>query len=275
MKKLVSIILCAFLLTSCMSLFAFAEGESIEVYVSISNKGALAVAYEKVTVTDIDDDNKLTINDALYAIHKAKYQGGVDAGYSYFETEQYGLSIGTLWGDKSGCFGYYLNNASAWSLSDEVKNGDYVYGFVYSDTEYWSDSYSFFEKTTLTANAGEEITLTLSKTGYDENWNTVTEPLTDATITVNGQKTEIKTDKDGKAVIKIDASGNYTISAVADSGYIVPPVCMASVTAKSEQPNNNDVKPSDNSMNIWFILLASVSFFFALTVSLKMRKNEF
>ena len=274
MKKLVSVLLCALLLTACMSLFAFAEGESAFVYVSVANKGALVVTYEKVTVIDIDDDNKLTINDALYAVHKAKYQGGADAGYNYYETEQYGLSIGKLWGDTSGCFGYYLNNASAWSLSDEIKNGDYVYAFVYSDSEYWSDSYTYFDKATVNANVGEEITLTLSKMGYDENWNTVTEPLTDAFITINGQKSESKPDKDGKVTIKLEASGTDIISAVSDSSYIVPPVCTISVTAKSES-NDNVVQPGDNSMTVWFVVLATISLCIAFTVANKMKNNEF
>lgn len=271
MKKILSLLLACFLISACLTVCAVAEtNESKTVYVSISDKGNLVAANVRVTATDIDDDGKITINDALYALHEAKYQGGAKQGYSYYKTEQYGLSIGTLWGDKSGCFGYYLNDASAWSLSDEMNDGDRVYAFVYSDTEYWSDSYTFFDKASVSAVAGSEIELTLYKSGYDENWNTVTEPLANASITINGASTDYVTDKDGKVTIKADKAGTLVISAVCENVIIVPPVCVASITSDSDKVN-----PGDNENNIVFVLIAISAVTAMAVFAKKTRRNEF
>lgn len=271
MKKILSLLLACFFASACLTVCAVAEtNESKIVYVSISDKGNLVAANIKVSATDIDDDGKITINDALYALHEAKYQGGAKQGYSYYKTEQYGLSIGTLWGDKSGCFGYYLNDASAWSLADEVNNGDRVYAFVYSDVEYWSDSYAFFDKSSASAVVGGEITLTLYSSGYDESWNTITVPLENAVITINGTKTDYITDKNGKVTIKTDKSGSFVISATCEETVIVPPVCVASIYAESDK-----VVPGDNDNYFVFVIIAIAAVAALAVFAKKTRRNEF
>ncbi len=271
MKKILLFTLVCILISASAMLCAFAkENESATVYVSISSQGKLAAANVKVVASDIDGDGKITVNDALYALHEAKYQGGAEKGYSYYKTEQYGLSIGTLWGDSSGCFGYYINDNSAWSLEDEVKNGDRVYAFVYSDTEYWSDSYTFFDKVSVSAVAGNEFELTLFKSGYDENWNTVTEPLENATITINGASTDLVTDKNGKVKIKTDKTGTIVISASCENEIIVPPVCVANISAASDK-----VTPGDNGNNIFFVLIAAATAALSVISFKKLSRNEF
>ena len=126
MKKLFSVMLSFVVIIGCLSITSFADETSATVYVSIANKGQLVAAQTKVKVTDIDGDNALTVNDALYATHEAVYPSGAKEGYSYYIHKDYGLSIGKLWGDTSGNFGYYINNSSCWSLADPVKNGDYL-----------------------------------------------------------------------------------------------------------------------------------------------------
>ena len=229
MKKLFSVMLAVLMIMGCMSITSFAGNNSATVYVSISNKGQLVAAQTKVTVTDIDGDHALTVNDALYAAHEAAYPGGAKEGYSYYTHKDYGLSIGKLWGDTSGNFGYYINNSSCWSLADTVKNGDYLNAFVYSDTKKYSDKYCFFDEYTITANANSDIELTLSSAGYDANWSPVTLPVANAEITVDGKTTGVKTDENGKATIKINAGGNHVISAVSSSATLVPPVCTAQI----------------------------------------------
>lgn len=74
----------AFLMVmGCISITSFADNNSATVYVSIATKGQLVAAQTKVTVTDIDGDNALTVNDALYAAHETVYSGGAKEGYSY------------------------------------------------------------------------------------------------------------------------------------------------------------------------------------------------
>lgn len=218
------------MIAGCMSITSFADNDSATVYVSVSNKGQLATAQVKVTVTDIDGDKSLTVNDALFAVHEASYLGGAKEGYGYYVHKDYGLSISKLWGDTSGNFGYYINNSSCWSLSDPVKNGDYLNAFVYSDSKKYSDKYCFFNCYTLTADAGSDVELTLSYAGYDASWTPVTLPVANAEITVNGAKTGIITDANGKATIQINGAGKHIISAVSSSDILVPPVCTASIS---------------------------------------------
>ena len=236
MKKLCSAVMALLLLCTCGCLAVLADGAlRAEVFVTIADKGTQTVSYQKITVTDSDGDGALTLSDALYAAHEAAYEGGAEAGYNAYVHKDYGLSLGKLWGDDSGNFGYYLNNASAWSLADPVKDGDAVSAFVYADGESFSDAFCFFDVFTVEAKDGGSVTLTLSMTGYDESWNPVTLPVEGAFLTVDGVKTACKTDKDGKAVLTLEGEGTHVIGAVSDTMTLVPPVCIASVVAKEEE----------------------------------------
>ncbi len=282
MKKLIILILCCILawVGLCVNVLA-EESASATVNVTISDKGRLVVVLDEVTVTDIDSDGALTINDALYCAHEANYEGGASAGYGFAETE-YGLSMTKLWGDTSGSFGYYLNNASAWSLLDNVKDGDNVSAFVYSDVTSWSDSYSFFNVNAVEADAGESIELVLSAAGYDESWNPITVPVEGAVITVDGVATEFVTDSQGKVNVVIDNSGEYVISATSDSLTLVPPACIVTVkadevsevTSESTPEATPDATPetgdrSDNIAVFGVIALAVIGM-----VSMKKKINE-
>ncbi len=219
----------------------------VVVYVSIVN-GDIKLAQHAVTVKDIDNDGALTINDALYLAHEAKYSGGAAAGYGSAQS-QWGLSLTKLWGvENGGSYGYYVNNASAMGLTDPVKNGDYVNAFVYTDTVAFSDSYAFFNENVVTGNTGKEIKLTLSAAGYDANWSPVTLPVANATITVDGVKTNYKTDADGKVTIKVASTGRHIVSAVSDSANLVPPVLVVT-SSKDATP-----KTGDNSLRIVTLL---------------------
>lgn len=238
MKKILSITFVVLMLVSVFCLTAFADETSAtaDVYVTIADhNGKLVLTQEKITVTDKDGDGKLTIDEALFAAHEAKYEGGAAVGYASAETE-YGLSMIKLWNDANGSFGYYVNNASAWSLADPVTDGDYVNAFVYRSDDF-SDKYSFFDQNTVSGKEGDEITLTLFYAGYDEAWNPVTLPVEGATITVDGVASEYKTDAEGKVTVKLDKAGDVIISAESGSMTLVPPVCKADVEATAAYNN--------------------------------------
>lgn len=231
---ILSIILTLTLILSCVS--ASADG-SINVTVSIAN-GGLVLAEANVSVNDADSDGAITINDALICAHKAGYKDG-ESGFASVSGD-YGLSMTKLWGvENGGGYGYYLNNASAMSLADPLKAGDRVYAFVYTDTATFSDSFTFFDKASASVKASGELELTLSVAGYDENWSPITLPVEGATITVNGEKTNIKTDKNGKAVITLDKAGSYNISAVSENAVLVPAICVATVSEASPQTSDS------------------------------------
>lgn len=239
MKNFFSLTVALMMMLSVFSLSAFAAetqpAESATVYVTVADgNGDLAIKQEAITVTDRNEDGVLTVDEALYAAHEAKYEGSAAAGYGSANTE-YGLSLTKLWGDTSGSFGYYINNASAWSLADTVKEGDYVNAFVYTDPTTWTDKYCFYDQNTVFAAEGDTMTLTLSYAGYDADYNPVVLPVEGATVTIDGVATEYKTDAEGKVTITLDRLGAVLISATSDSMILVPPVCMAFVAEKADE----------------------------------------
>ena len=307
MKKFICVFVSLLMLFGICGISAFAEGTgaSAKVYVTIADgDGKLVLTQEEITVTDRNDDGILTIDEALFATHEAKYEGGAAVGYGSAYTE-YGLSLTKFWGDISGSFGYYVNNKSSLSLADEVKDGDYITAFIYTDTTAYSDKYSFFDKNTLTVTADEEITLTLSAAGYDASYNPITVPVKDATITVNGEATEYNTDENGKVTMKLSKAGTYVISATSTTDTLVPPVLTVSVKGKTpvistpesgtietvtpetitpetsgtDTINNEEMKSpktGDNSNTDFYIMLLAVSAMGIVfsTSTLKRKTNE-
>ncbi|MBR5771985.1 MAG: hypothetical protein IKY00_02095, partial [Clostridia bacterium] len=119
MKRFLSLAIAVIMIFGTLTVAFAATSPEAELFVSIATKsGKLALAYEKIKVTDTDKDGNLTINDALYCAHDAKYEGKAAKGYGTTIT-QYGPSLSKLWGESEGFnYGYYVNNASAWSLLD-------------------------------------------------------------------------------------------------------------------------------------------------------------
>jgi len=232
MKRIIITAAALALASSCAYTSAFAEENDLcKAYVTVSlGEDGLGLVQKEVAVTDIDDDGKLTINDALYNFHEQNYAGGAAAGYKS-SVGQYGLALDKLCGiENGGGFGYYVNNVAAMGLADEITNGAYIYAFVYSDTANWSDTYSWFDKYTVNGECGQAIELTLNHYTYDANWNAVPEPVAGATILLNGVPTEFVTDADGKATITISKAGRNEISAKSDNLNLVPPVLVANMT---------------------------------------------
>ena len=237
MKKLFGILLVLALLTGLLATAALAAPAEGTVYVTIALGGEIVtgadgakVANVPVKVLDLDFDGVFTVDEALRAAHDACYPGGAAAGYASSETD-WGLAIDMLWGDTSYAFGYYVNDAMAWGLSDPVEDGGSVKAYVYADSEYYSDVYSYFDKA---AAEGSNVTLTLYAGSFDENWNVVFAPAAGAAITVDGVRTGVVTDAEGKATVTIDQPGTHLVSAVSDEVIYVPAVCNVTVPQSSK-----------------------------------------
>ena len=226
MKKFLSLLLVVWML---VSLTASAEAAPT-VYVSISDDtGVLVLAYAPVTVTDADGDGALTICDALACAHAAHHPEGAAAFLA--EDSEWGKSLYVLWNvDNGGSYGYMLNDASPMSLLDAVQDGDHVKAYAFTDLTAFSDTYAYFTAPVAAAVVNTEIALTLNAAGYDASWNPVTLPVAGATLTVNGEKTDIVTDENGNAVLTLAEAGTYTVSAVSETMTLVPPVCIVTVT---------------------------------------------
>ena len=248
MKKFIAAAAAALVSFSALSMTAFAQGgDNTVVYVTIADaQGKLALTHKAVTVTDIDNDGNLTINDALYIAHENNYSGGAAAGYGS-AVGTYGLGLTKLWGtENGGNYGYYVNNAAAMGLADTVKNGDNINAFVYTDTTAWSDAYSWFTLDKNEAEQGGEVSLTLNRAAFDANYAPVTLPVEGAVISVNGTPTDVKTDAEGKAVIKLDNAGENILSASSDSLRLVPPVGIVNVTASSTASTTTSTEVSSS-----------------------------
>ena len=198
------------------------------VYVTIADKsGKVVLAREEIKAKDLDGDDKVTLFEALKAAHKTCPNGGADGFVA--EEGQYGLSMVKLWGEENGgSFGYYVNEASAWSLSDEVHAGDRLVAFSYTDTAFFSDTFCYFDNQEATVKKNEAVTLTLTALMFDMNYNTVPTPVAGATVTVNGTAIETKTDAEGKITLTLEKGVNI-ISASSDVMTLVPPIAKITV----------------------------------------------
>ena len=191
----------------------------------------MVMAHVPVLVSDADADGALTIADALACAHAACHPEGAAAFAA--EPTQYGLSMTRLWGvENGGSYGYCVNDASAWSLVDPIAAGDHIKAYAYTDLVAWSDTYSYFDVTTLSTSPDQGVTLTLSANGYDEAWNPVTLPVAGATLTVNGEPTDVVTDEAGRATLTFAEPGICVVSAVSEAMTLVPPVCIVTVEAE-------------------------------------------
>lgn len=231
MKKtlLVALLLCVSLLSTALCETA-APAADPTVYVSINDgEGVLALAAQPVAVTDADQDGALTIHDALTCAHAAAFPDGAE-GYLAAESE-FGLSLLRLWGvENGGSCGYYLNDLSAWSLLDPIKDGDHVKAYNFTDLTGFSDTYCYFDAFLLEAKAGEPVALTLTAAAFDENWAPITLPVEGAALIVDGEATEALTDAEGKASLTFAAPGTYIVTANSETLNLVDPVCVVTVT---------------------------------------------
>ena len=252
MKKIIAVLLSVLLVLSVGILFVSAdETEAIDVHVTIvDEKSQFALAYETVTVTDIDGDSALTINDALYAAHEQFYDGGAKAGYAT-ETTKWGLSLMKLWGvANGGSYGYLVNNAFAWSMTDPVQADDYIAAYIYTDTEDFSDVYTYFEPQYVEQEGTTAYAeFTLMKTGFDKEGVPFTEPVAGAEITVDGEPNGMVTNAEGKVSFGMGTSNpagfEKIISAQVDGMTIVPPICILKATGIGEATPDQPVPTVD------------------------------
>ena len=239
-KRLLSLLLALTMALSLATTGAWAAGQdSIRVTVTIANQGAIAVgkndtlmARVPVTVTDRNGDGEIKYDDAMIAAHEAYYEKG-EAGFA-----MKGNSCEMLWGNETTSLGFYRNNTMTGYINGEsVEDNDDLTAFVYQDQKNWSDQYCFFDQTTVTVKSGESLTINLKGVGFDENWNTVSSPVKQAGLGVYYGGTfrtrNVSTDANGNGTISFYKAGTYVLSAKKDGAYLVPPVCIVTVTGQA------------------------------------------
>lgn len=225
---------------AAMPALAMEEPDTVVFVTIVDNTGTIVSPHNVVAVTDVDEDDKLTIYDALYCAHEQLYEGGAGAGYGTEET-QWGTSLTKLWGiENGGSYGYYLNNASAMSLMDTVKNQDLIVAFAYTDTTTFSDTFSYFDQHMADVAIGDSVTLTLKAVGFDPNtFAPVENPVAGAKILIDGEDSGVVTDAEGRCTIPFTQEGFYNVSAISDTMTLVPPLCVVAIgDGVAEEPSD-------------------------------------
>lgn len=255
MKRIFAILIACVILFSALSISAFAAEESVDVIISITEGQSFRFTPQKMKVTDLDSDGKLTVNDALIAAHNRAYSGGAEAGYAYEKTE-YGLSLTKLGGNTSGNFGYYVNHNPATNLLDEIKNGDIVDACIFEGSYPNLQAYAFLVADKASVRAGDSVTLTLKKITFDENFAPVYTPVRGATISILGQNTDQVTDAEGMVTLQASGVGEvvYTASAPSAENAVIAGcivtieenAALDQITEEASADNGSPIRPTDS-----------------------------
>jgi len=227
---------------SCAAVPSASAADSVNAYITINAcKDAPVVTQEKIEVTDVDNDGKLTVTDALTIAHDKLFEGGSAAGFAISEG-QYGPMVSKLWGiENGGAYGYYVNGNMAWSPVDELADGSYLDAYVYSDLTAWSDIYCYFDVREKDVEQGEKVALKLSKVQFGADGAASAVPFADATVTVNGTAVG-KTDAEGNIEIEA-AAGKNVVSATSDTAAVVHPVAILNAAPAAEAPTAAPTEP--------------------------------
>ena len=245
MKKLLSVILSLSIVLSSMAagtaVFA-AEAKTAKVSYSVYDGAFLMEPIELEVSSDLSDKYKDEIGYNDSSAEPTILDATIAAHLEYFKYSQKSFAeIGALkltsagwitaaFGNATGAVSYKVNGKSANAITDSVANGNYIEFAFYQDTLAYSDSYTYFEKRNIDALENQEITLTLTKEGFDGSYNPVVSPAANANITING-KPAGKTDENGKITLTFSKAGTYNISAKNNIGGapIFAPWCVISV----------------------------------------------
>lgn len=243
-KKILAWVLVLVMLSGVMPAYA---QEGIRVYFSMSRYGEIVEdkngSLMACVPLDMSGKDEYTIDDVFLKVHEEYYIDGA-SGYQTSMSD-WGLGVDMLWGDTSYNFGYQVNGGSVSVMGPDHKlsDGDYIDAVIYKNMYPDTEGYAVFDKYNGEAMVGEEYELTLNYvSGYDENWNSVFSPCSDAVITINGKATDFITDENGKAYITFQEAGEMVVSArkskVSDNKTMPAITAPVAVITASENPKN-------------------------------------
>lgn len=205
------------------------------VYVTVSNRGDLGMAHEEITVSDINQDGRLSVDEALYAAHTVSGKG-------------YASENGTvtkLWDVETTNVSFFVNHEpiSTDVSADTIRDGDYLVASVDRDTVNDYDKYSRFHTIEKQVDGGREFTLTLV-----DNDGTALSGMEIGLWDGSGSTTMLGryTDENGQVTLTLDREGTYCVTAkgtLVEQSYnletetftsietpIIAPVCVVTVT---------------------------------------------
>ena len=202
-----------------------AMAEDVTVYLTVSNQGVIAsdkdgkiMANRRVVVSDIDKDGKLTYHEALVAAHKA-----YNTEDGYVQGSGAGVSVTKMWGIETYNVLFFVNDKGITSGVgvDTVSDEDRLVVSINKDNKYYSDWYTYFDKTEITVKENEEFDLIVK--GFwgmaSEEPDLTPSPLSNLEIGICDNATftaieEKSTDTNGVVSLSFKEEGTYYISAI-------------------------------------------------------------
>ena len=198
------------------------EAEGFKVYMTVVNKGELAVtksgeamARQKVIVNDINGDGKYSYDEALVAAHDTYFEGGAAAGYESGVTKLWGVE-----NDSGYIFYQESEPISSGVTGVYLEDGQYLIAVILKEAKISADWITFFDKQQVTAKVDEAIKLNL--TGHlamslfsEEDSKSVPIDKLQIGVWENGAFQGIDgaiTDEDGNVRIAFDKPGTYVVS---------------------------------------------------------------
>lgn len=255
-RKLVSLLLVLTLVVSsaaAMSCLSWAAEENVTVYVTMSNKGEVAVAKDGKVMADVAVKVPAgsTVDTVMKKFHKAYMPKGYTISSAGWVTK--------IWGVDEAATVFAVNDVTLMTVITDttVKAGDRISANIMEDGVTFSDFYSYFDKSKATVIAGEEISLTLK--GYPGMMGGEAAAIAKAQLGIATDKgfvalEGVVTDEAGNVVIKMDpakfpAGKTYVISAKGTvlttvenwqtgetsdiDAPIIAPVCKVTVQSKT------------------------------------------
>ncbi len=256
------------MILGAFSFGVFASADTVAVTASLSEDGFIYPPSE-LEISDglaeeygytVQDASGPTVFDAAVALHKEVFGDAFtpETAKDFLDITSSGF-LTKLLGQETSAIGFMVNgrtpndgvyNESYGSYTSYtadmsvLSSGDNVQIFLYQDKSFWSDEYSYFDKTELTAKTNEQFSLTLS--GFSTFYGTYPEDIIsaathvfeDTTVLVSTSKTfenadEYVTDQNGAVSLSFDTEGTYYITAASDPEnyiYISPPWCVVTVS---------------------------------------------
>ncbi len=248
-KKLLSVLLVFVMTVSVFHGYAAKAADTVKVTLRLEQDNKTLVTPVEVTLTDEDKkDYGIGLStETLTPLHAlAKYltekKGATTEtmkNYIMAREESYGLKLNGISIDgksdgsasSDGLDGvswmYTVNNTDpgVGMGSYSLKNNDAVtiYGLWYSDNV--KTNYSYFENSTVNTTVSTKTPVSLKGLGYDENYNLIVKPISNATVVAAKYENEAstatkdnavataQTDDNGVATLSFDEAGTYVLSA--------------------------------------------------------------
>ncbi len=191
-------------------------------FVTGADKDKTLLSNAQIYVSDVNGDDKLTIEDAFRLMHVDYCKKGVN-GYN-----SAGGYINRFWGEDTYNISYTLNDKAVddddhlLSTDTVIKAGDRINVYLYQDTTGFTDLYTYFDSSSASVKANTAKTFNLKGLAVMSNVAAIPAGATVTVYNANGDVVEnlgTTVDKDGNFSITFPSKGRYTVEISGKSTY--------------------------------------------------------